>query len=88
MAESVYIQSDIDNVIKALEQTSKSIPSITKQAIAIMAKGTIKAIKGGMQAFVYSQPPAKGYERTGELMKCYGYRVKKMVREEVFILWE
>lgn len=77
MAQFIEIESDIEKVQKALEQTNKSIPSIERQVIGIIARGTVKAIKGGMQAVIYSREPAKGYERTGELMKCYGYKVKK-----------
>ena len=65
----VIVSADVAEVQKALEGTTKSITSIQRQTLGIIARGTVKAIKAGI-----AESTTK---RTGELLKCYAYRVRK-----------
>lgn len=71
MAESnwISVEADVKEVQQALSETNKSLTSIQRQSIAVIAKGTVKAIKQGIRENVG--------KRSGELLKCYGYRVKR-----------
>mgnify|MGYP007069885041 CR=1 FL=1 len=71
MAESQWISvtASVEEVQKALAGTSKSLNSIQRQTIAVIARGTVKAIKQGIKESVG--------KRTGELLKCYGYRIRR-----------
>ena len=63
------VEADISRAQTALAGTSKSLASISRQAMGIIGKGvrneTIKAIR------------ITTNKRTGELLKAYRYKVKK-----------
>ena len=71
MAQSnwISVEADVEEVQKALAGTSKSLSSIQRQTIGIIARGTVKAIKQGIRE--------NHLKKTGALLKCYGYRIKK-----------
>lgn len=69
MAETLGVEVDIKEVQTALAGTSKSIISIQKQALGIIAKGAVSQLKAYIKLSVHS--------RTGELAKAYRYKVKK-----------
>lgn len=69
MADWIVVEADVEEVKKALSGTAKSLTTIQRQTIAVMAKGAVKAIKAGINSSTT--------KRTGELLKCYGYRIKK-----------
>ena len=69
MAKSfISVEADISEVEKALSGTKKSLKTIRRQTLGIMAKGTAKTIKS---AIAQSMPQAK------TLKKAYSYKVKK-----------
>lgn len=65
----ISVSADVEEIQRALEGTSKSLTAIQRQSIAVIARGTVKAIKREI-----SDTTEK---HTGELLKCYGYRIKK-----------
>lgn len=69
MASGFSIEADIRGCQKALEGTSKSLKSIQTGTLRIVAKGVAKAIKSGIRSSGIQR-------RTGELLRCYGYKVK------------
>ena len=71
MAKSnwIVVSADVEEVQKALAGTSKSLTAIARQSIAVIARGTVKAIKQEIQSTTE--------RHTGALLKCYGYRIKK-----------
>lgn len=69
MAEFLSIEADVSEVQKALAGTSKSLVSIKKQTVGIVAKGTVKQIKAVINATTQ--------KHTGELTKAYRYKVKR-----------
>ena len=64
------VETDVQGAQKALEGTKKSLKSVQIGVLRIVAKGTVKAIKAGIRTSGIQR-------RTGELLKCYGYKVKK-----------
>ncbi len=64
------VEADVQGAQKALEGTKKSLKSIQSGVLRIVARGTVKAIKSGIRASGIQK-------RTGELLKCYGYKVRK-----------
>lgn len=69
MAEFISIEADIAGAQEALAGTNKSLKSIQKQAVGIVAKGAVKQIKAVITSTTQ--------RRTGELSKAYRYKVKK-----------
>lgn len=67
MSDFITVESNIESVQKQLATTSKSIKSISKSVLRIIAKGTVKAVKAHIRETMV--------KRTGELLKCYGYKV-------------
>lgn len=67
MAEILSIEADVLQVQEALSGTAKSMESIRKQAVGIIAKGAVTQIKAVISA--------KTEKRTGELIKAYRYKV-------------
>lgn len=64
------IEADVSGAVKALEGTSKSLKSIERQVVGIVARGGVKAIKSAIRTSGLQR-------RTGELLKAYRYKVKK-----------
>lgn len=64
------VEVDVQGAQKALEGTKKSLKSVQSGVLRIAARGTVKAIKSGIRTSGIQR-------RTGELLKCYGYKVKK-----------
>lgn len=64
------VETDVQGAQKALEGTKKSLKSVQSGVLRIVARGTVKAIKSGIRTSGIQK-------RTGELLKCYGYKVKK-----------
>lgn len=65
----ISVQADVLQVQNALAGTSKSIKAISKKTLSIIAKGTVKAIKGSIKTNLK--------KHTGELLSCYRYKVKQ-----------
>lgn len=65
----ISIRADIEDVQERLSQTSKSLKSIRRQTVGIAARTTVKQIKTVIRATTK--------RHTGELLKTYGYKVKK-----------
>lgn len=69
MAQFITVDIDVKNCVEALAGTSKSMESIKKQALGIIAKGAVKQIKAVINSTTE--------KHTGELLKAYRYKVKK-----------
>lgn len=65
----ISIRADIEDVQERLSETSKSLKSIRRQTVGIAARTTVKQIKTVIRATTK--------RRSGELLKTYGYKVKK-----------
>lgn len=63
------IEADVSGAQEALEATNKSLTSIQKQTVGIVARGAVKQIKAVINATTQ--------RHTGELSKAYRYKVKK-----------
>lgn len=74
MGAFISVEADVQGAQKALEGTKKSLKSIQSGVFRIVARGTVKAIKSGIRASGIKR-------RTGELLKCYRYKVRKDVSE-------
>lgn len=70
MANFISIEADIEQTQKALEKTAKSISSISFSTLRIVAKNAVKVIKATIKSSGLNK-------RSGELLKCYGYRKSK-----------
>ena len=70
MANFISIATDIEQTQKALEKTAKSISSISSTTLRIVAKDAVKVIKATIKSSGLNK-------RSGELLKCYGYRKSK-----------
>lgn len=70
MGTFISVEADAQGAQKALEGTKKSLKSVRLGVLRIVGRGTVKAIKSGIRASGIKK-------RTGELLKCYGYKVKK-----------
>lgn len=70
MANFISIEADIEQTQKALEKTAKSISSISFSTLRIVAKDAVKVIKATIKSNGLNK-------RSGELLKCYGYRKSK-----------
>lgn len=70
MANFISIEADIEQTQKALEKTAKSISSISFSTLRIVAKDAVKVIKATIKNSGLNK-------RSGELLKCYGYRKSK-----------
>lgn len=70
MANFISIEADIEQTQKALEKTAKSISSISFSTLRIVAKDAVKVIKATIKSSGLNK-------RSGELLKCYGYRKSK-----------
>lgn len=65
----ISIRADIEDVQERLSETSKSLKSIRRQTVGIAARTTVRQIKTVIRATTK--------RHTGELLKTYGYKVKK-----------
>lgn len=65
----LIVKTEIAEVQNALSGTKKSLTSISKQALGVIAKGTVKTVKNEIRALTT--------KRTGELLKAYRYKVTK-----------
>ena len=65
----ISVEADIAKAQEALSGTSKSLAAIERKTLSIIAKGTVKAVKGGIRQTLKS--------RTGELLKAFRYKVHK-----------
>lgn len=74
MAKSnwITVEAEIESVQKALEGTSKSLTSIQKQALGIIARQGVKTIRLKIRQSIEHRERS-----TGELQKSYAFRVKK-----------
>lgn len=68
MAKNI-IEVNVNDVVYALEQTGKSVKSIAKQSLGIIARGAVKVIKADIRA--------KIEKHSGDLLRAYGYKVHK-----------
>lgn len=69
MNNPISIEADVSEVVEALSGTAQGLTSIKRQAVGIVARGTVKQIK----AFISSNAG----RITGELAKAYRYKVHK-----------
>lgn len=74
MAESswIVVEAQVDEVQKALSGTSKSMGSIQKQALGIMARKGVKLMRKHIRETIRDRSRS-----TGTLAKSYGFRVKR-----------
>lgn len=70
MADFINVEADFVEVQKALEETASSMDSIAVKSLRVVAKGSLTAVKNAIKACGVGK-------RTGELLKCYGYKVSK-----------
>lgn len=68
----IVVEAEVDDVVNALKGTSKKLTSIQKQALGIIAKKGVKAVKSRIKETIKHRKLS-----TGELQKSYGFRVKK-----------
>lgn len=68
----ITCEAEISEVKKALEGTSKSLTSIQKQALGILARNSVKKLRAFIRDGIKDRSRS-----TGELQKAYGFRVKK-----------
>ena len=66
----IAAQIDVSAVQEALSSTSKSLKSIERSALRVVAKATAKQVRAAIVA-------SDLHNRTGELRKAYVYTVKK-----------
>lgn len=66
----IAAQIDVSAVQEALSSTSKSLKSIERSALRVVAKATAKQVRAAIVA-------SDLHNRTGELRKAYVYKVKK-----------
>lgn len=66
----INIDADLSGIEDALKGTAKSLKAIQKGALRIIAKGTVKAIRGAIAAIPWKKS-------TGALLKCYVYHLRK-----------
>lgn len=65
----ISVKPDFEAVEKALSGTRKSLPSIQRKTLSVIARGAIKQIKAVIKSGTH--------RRTGELLKAYRYKIKK-----------
>ena len=65
----ISIRADVEDAQERLSETSKSLKSIRRQTVGIAARTTVRQIKSVIRSTTKRQ--------TGELLKTYGYKVKK-----------
>lgn len=68
----ITVEADISEVQKALEGTTKSLTSIQKQALGIIARSGVKQIRKEIKLSILNKSRS-----TGALSSSYGFRVKK-----------
>lgn len=74
IAEHYFLKVDTKPVEQALAGTTKSLPSIARQTVGIIARGGVKQIKAII----------KPHRDTGEMYKAYRYKVKKNGTATIF----
>lgn len=74
MAKSqwIVVDAEIEEVQRALAETSKSFTSIQKQALGIIARQGVKTVRMNIRKTIKNRSRS-----TGELQKAYSFRVKK-----------
>lgn len=74
MAKSqwIVVDAEIEEVQRALAETSKSFTSIQKQALGIIARQGVKTVRTNIRKTIKNRSRS-----TGELQKAYSFRVKK-----------
>lgn len=74
MAQSnwIVVEAQVDEVQRALSGTSKSMRSIQKQALGIIARKGVKLVRKHIRETIRDRGRS-----TGTLAKSYGFRVKK-----------
>lgn len=68
----IVVEAEVDEVIEALSGTSKSLKSIQKQSLGIIAKKGLKALKMRIKETIRHSERS-----TGELQRVYRYKVRK-----------
>lgn len=69
MNEFLTVKTDVSDVVEALSGTSKSLVSIKKQALGIIARGANKKIKAALRTSTE--------QHTGKLLKAQVYHVRR-----------
>lgn len=74
MAQSAWItaEAEVDAVVEALKGTSRSLTSIQKQALGIIARKGAQEIRKDIKSKIKDRTRSKG-----GLAKSYGFRVKR-----------
>lgn len=65
----INVTPDFKEVEKALSGTRKSLPSMQRKTLSIIARGAVKQIKAVIRSGTH--------RRTGELLKAYHYKVRR-----------
>lgn len=68
----IVVEAEVDEVVKALSETSKSLMSIKKQSVGIIARYGVKFIRKRIRETLLNKK-----QSTRELQKSYSFRVKK-----------
>lgn len=68
----IVVEAEVDEVVKALSETSKSFTSIKKQSVGIIARYGVKFIRKRIRETLLNKK-----QSTRELQKSYSFRVKK-----------
>lgn len=76
MSQELSMEIDTKEVEKALSGTTKSLKSIQKKTLSIIARGAIKQIKASIKSGTH--------KRTGELLKAYKYKAGKNGTASIF----
>lgn len=70
-SDFINISVDVEEAQEALSGTSKSLKSIQKNVLRVIAKGSLKAVKSALQSSNLD------LSHTGELKSAYRYKIKK-----------
>lgn len=68
----IVVEAEVDEVVKALSETSKSLAGIKKQSVGIIARYGVKFIRKRIRETLLNKK-----QSTRELQKSYSFRVKK-----------
>ena len=68
----IVVEAEVDEVVKALSETSKSLTGIKKQSVGIIARYGVKFIRRRIRETLLDKKKS-----TRELQKSYSFRVKK-----------
>lgn len=68
----IVVEAEVNAVVEALNETSKSLTSIKKQSLGVIARYGVKYIRQKIRESIINRKAS-----TKELQKSYAFRVKK-----------